>query len=257
MKRIALLTLALLAFLPAPQPATAGETVELGDVVKALEDPFKTTAKAPAAIVDFQADFVQESHIASLDRLQQGRGRVAVKFDRSRAERVALTRFRWEYDQPTPQEIVSNGHTIWVYLPESQQVIQTDIDLSAETRPDDPLTFLTALGNLSRDFRISWAEPSQDAKGNYVLELRPRHPSAMIQRLLVVVRRDAVDATRRGKTGSIFPILSTTVFDPSENRTHIEFSNVRVNRGVPDTLFDFTPPAGVEVVRPTGQEKGF
>jgi len=258
MKRIVLLVLFLLAFLNAPQAVSAKDDAGLNDVINTLEDPFKAKGKAPSAIADFQADFSQESRVASLDRVQRGGGRVTVKFDRARSDRPPRLLFRWEYQQPTVQEIVSNGQTLWVYLPENRQVIQSEIDNTGQPRPDDPLTFLTSLGNLSRDFLIAWATPNQDEQGNYILELRPRNPSAMLQKLLVVVARDAVvEVTRRGKPGSTFPILSTTVYDPSENSTRIGFSGVKVNRRMPDSFFDFVPPAGVEVVRPTGEGLSF
>jgi outer membrane lipoprotein carrier protein len=253
-----LLVLVLLAFLPVPQTASAAADASLNDVIKALDEPFKANSAAPSAIADFQADFFQESRVASLDRIQKGRGRVAVKFSRSRSEKAVPPLFRWEYDEPTRQEIISNGKTMWVYVPENHQVIQSDIDTSSQPRGDDPLAFLTGLGNLSRDFQIGWADPDRDGEGNPVLELRPRQPSAILQKLLVVVSRDAVaELTRRGKPGSKFPILATTVYDPSENSTRIEFSGVRVNRKMPDSFFNFTPPKGVEVVRPSGEGLGF
>ena len=258
MNLIASLVLALLVFFPVPQTVAAEKEPSLSDVIKTLEEPFKVNAAAPAAIVDFQADFFQESRVASLDRVQKGNGRLTVKFDRSRSDRPSPPLFRWEYEQPTRQEIVSNGKTIWVYVTENQQVIQSDIEASAQPRGDDPLAFLTGLGNLSRDFQITWATPNRDGQDNPVLELRPRQPSALLQKLLVVVSRDAVaELARRGKPGNKFPILSTTVYDPSENSTRIEFSGVRINRRMPDSFFNFVPPAGVEIVRPNGQGMGF
>ena len=254
MNRIILLVLVLLVIFPVPQTISAKEDVGLNDVLKALEGPFKANGATQSTISDFQADFSQESRVASLDRVQKGQGRVTVKFDRTRSDVASRTLFRWEYDQPTRQEIVSNGKTMWVYVPENHQVIQSDIEASVQPRGDDPLAFLTGLGNLSRDFQIALASPNHDGQGNPVLELRPRQPSAMLQKLLVVVAKDAVaEATRRGKPGSTFPILSTTVYDPSDNSTRIEFSGVRVNRRLPNSFFDFVPPKGVEVVRPTGQ----
>ena len=258
MHRNVLQGLLLLIVLLFPLPAMAQTEIELGDVIKTLEEPFKDKASAPSAIADFQADFFQESRVASLDRTQKGSGRVTVKFDRSRSDRPAPPMFRWEYEQPVRQEIVSNGKTIWVYVPENNQVIQTDIDAAAQPRGDDPMAFLTGLGNLSRDFQITWASPNRDGQGNPVLELQPRQSSAMLQKLLVVVSRDAVaERSRRGKPGSIFPIISTTVYDPSDNSTRIEFSGVRVNRKTPDSFFKFDIPKGVEVVRPNGQGMGF
>lgn len=257
MKRMFVLALCL--FLSVPTLALArGESIGMSQVIRAIEDPFKADAPADIAIGDFEADFFQESRIASLDRVQRGRGRVMVKFDHTRGDRVPKALFRWEYDQPTTQEIVSDGRTIWVYLPDNRQVIQSDIELAAQSRPDDPVTFLTGLGNLSRDFLIGWAEPNQDIEGNYVLELRPRRVSPMIQRLLLVVNRDSVIPTGRPATfGDVFPLLSSTVFDPSGNTTIIEFSGARVNRGIPDSLFRFMPPAGVEVIRPSGNGMGY
>jgi outer membrane lipoprotein carrier protein len=80
----------------------------------------------------------------------------------------------------------------------------------------------------------------------------------MMQQMQIVVDRDAVLAyTRNGVTGNILPILASTVTDPNGNRTTIEFSNVRVNRGLSSSRFRFILPAGVEVLRPTGSEMGF
>jgi outer membrane lipoprotein carrier protein len=161
------------------------------------------------------------------------------------------------------------------------------------------MTFLTGLGNLSRDFNINWAVPNYDVEGNHVLELRPKRVSSLINRMLIVVDRYAVEAylnpdqdedqdassipslpptpevpTPRSSQlpggfnndpfsdagrlrGPLFPILSTTVYDPNGNSTTIEFSDLRVNFGVSEMSFNFIKPAGVQVVRPTGQEMGF
>jgi outer membrane lipoprotein carrier protein len=260
MKKTAVFGLILLFLLPAPVLARTGAAVDLSDVIKTLETPFKVDAVreskgGKSAIADFQADFLQESLIASLDRAQRGKGTVSVKFPGNRAD-VQLTMFRWEYEQPAPQEIVSDGKTMWVYLPENGQVIISDIESSDRSGSSDPVAFLTGLGNLSRDFLIDWASPDKDAEGNYVLEMRPRQPSAMIQRMRIVVDRGAV---LRKDAGSrpVFPMLSTTVYDPNENRTTIEFRNVRVNRGLPDSFFRFIPPEGVEVLRPGESGMGF
>ena len=250
MKRLILLTLAML--LTAAQAFGA----DLDNVVRALEAPFQSGA-GPGAIADFQADFFQESRLASLDRAQRGRGTVAVKFDRVQKDETPVARFRWDYTQPTDQEIVSDGKTLWVYIPENRQVIESDIEFTAQASPDSPVTFLTGLGNLSRDFNITWGEPNRDREGNWILDLRPRRPSQMIQRMQIVVDRNVVSPGAAGKDRDAFPIRSTRVIDPMDNITHIEFANVRVNRGIPDNRFRFHVPAGVEVIRPTGEQMGF
>jgi len=165
--------------------------------------------------------------------------------------------FHWQYDPPTRQELVSNGKMLWVYLPENNQVIQSDLETVSPARENDPMTFLTGLGNLSRDFQISYAVPNQDAAGNYVLDLRPRRSSAVLNRMVIVVDRTAAEAIAAKSGALVFPILSTTVYDPNGNSTTIEFSDLRVNRGISAGQFNFIMPPGVEVVRPTGKGMGF
>jgi len=237
-------------------------TVGLRDVIDALEEPFRKKR-----IKDYTADFFQESRIASLDRLQRASGEVKVLFDYRSGYRddVPTVMFHWQYQQPTRQELVSDGKTMWVYLPENNQVIQSDIEMVSQARQNDPMTFLTGLGNLSRDFQISYAQPNQDVAGNYVLDLRPRRTTALINRMVIVVDRCAAIIKARERTQraeypaaeGVFPILSTTVYDPNGNSTTIEFSGLRVNRGISAGQFNFIMPPGVEVVRPTGKEMGF
>jgi len=267
--------------------------IALSDVIDTLETPFQPGTAAEYRIFDYSADFFQESRIASLDRLQRANGSIEVAFD-YRPGRIGRTvptvKFHWQYNSPSTQKIVSNGETMWVYLPENSQVIQSDIEQLNKTEQNDPMAFLTGLGNLSRDFAVNWAVPNQDLDSNYVLEMTPHRTSSLINKLVIVVDRYAVESYQnRGKevpfgdpaiappsrenyasgenfalpgddqeSGALwFPILSTAVYDPNGNSTIIQFSNLRVNYGIPDTTFDFTIPAGAQVVRPTGKEMGF
>ena len=267
--------------------------VELSDVINTLETPFQPGTDDKYRIFDYSADFYQESKITSLDRLQQANGRVEVAFDYRHGrigQSVPTVKFHWQYVSPSNQEIVSNGEAMWVYLPENNQVIQSDIAQMSNTEQNDPMAFLTGLGNLSRDFAIDWADPNQDLDGNYVLEMTPRRTSSLINKLIIVVDRYAVESyLNRGKkepfgdpaiappsrenyasgqnfalpgddreSGALwFPILSTMVYDPNGNSTLIEFKNLRLNYGPPEKTFEFTLPEGVQVVRPTGKEAGF
>lgn len=243
--------------------ASNASAIGLSDVIKTLETPFKSTATkdrgtATSGIYDFQADFFQESQIASLDRVQRGRGEVSFKFQRVRIADAPLAMFRWEYREPTIQEIVSDGRTMWVYQPDNRQVIESDISQISRHQSDNPVTFLSGLGNLSRDFNIRWGAPNTDREGNYILDLQPRRVSQLIHTLQIVVDRDAVrDYVDSNRTGEIFPILATTVNDPNGNRTTIEFHAIRVNRNLSERFFHFNRPAGVEVVRPTQEQFGY
>ncbi len=183
--------------------------ISLGDVIRTLETPFQAGDDdgSDYRIDNYSANFFQESKIASLDRRQRATGRVEVAFDYKEEQygraTVPTVKFRWEYEQPTTQEIVSDGETMWVYLPENNQVIQSNIEMVNKADKHDPMTFLTGLGNLSRDFTISWAMPNQDIDGNYVLELKPIRISSLINKLIIVVDRYAVEAYRNRGTAKI------------------------------------------------------
>jgi outer membrane lipoprotein carrier protein len=233
---------------PSAPPAVAAT---LADVVRVLERPFQAATPAGGRVEDYRADFTQEARIASLDRTQQARGRVSVRFDYRRAAPEPIVMFHWEYSEPSRQELICDGKTLWVYLPENNQVIQSELD-AMPSGENNPMTFLTGLGNLSRDFQVSFAEPARDSADNYVLELRPRRATPLLERMRIVVRRAAVETP--GGSVLQFPILSTAVFDPSGNSTLIVFDKVRINQRIPADQFSFIPPAGAEVVRPTGQQ---
>ncbi len=237
--------------------------VSLNDVLETVQKPFKSNViKArgtdKSGIFDFQGDFFQQSRIAAINRVQRGNGIVSFRFEYQGGNRVPRAMFRWEYQEPSQQEVVSNSKTMWVYLPENRQVIVTDIEPVARQQVDNPMTFLTGLGNLSRDFMVRWALPDYDRYGNPILELKPRRVSSLIRSLQSVVDPRAVeDYIENHQVGNVFPILATTVVDPAGNSTTIEFTHVAFNGGLLPGFFNFSIPAGVEVVRPTGSEMGF
>ncbi|MEJ2199866.1 MAG: outer membrane lipoprotein carrier protein LolA [Desulfuromonadaceae bacterium] len=246
----------LLGCLLGVSPAAA-ETVTLEQVVGALEGPFQAQASAAVAIHDFAAGVSQRSTIQSLDRIQRAEGRVQVRFEGQTGEASARVLFRWEYTEPTAQEFVSDGVSLFAYVPENRQVIQSDVQTQSAVGSDNPIAFLTGLGHLSRDFQVAWAEPQEDAEGNFILELSPRRPSPLLERLVVVVNRDAVvPAASQVASGSSFPLRSTTILDPNGNTTVIEFRDVQVNSGIPDAVFHFDVPAGVQVIRPDAADLG-
>ena len=244
MKRYLLLGLLLVLL---PWPAAAGETSpDLSTVIRSLEAPFAARAAGPGAIDNFQAGFIQTSRIVSLDREQKGGGKVTVRLARPGADNFPA--FRWEYEKPSPQEIISDGHTLWVYLPENQQVIESKLDRSSLNKAGNPLLFLAELGDLSKVFTISWADPKEDGAGNYLLKLVPKEPSPLLQSLQIAVRRQALPQFAPAGKKRIFPILATTVVDAGGNSTRIEFDDIRMNLKLPGDFFHFRIPKGVEVL---------
>lgn len=249
-----LAVLLLLLFIPVISIAAE---VKLSSVVAALETPFKAGTKSDNQIHDFTAEFLQQSQIASIGRTQHGSGTVSFSFAPAEADNITLAKFRWKYLTPSIQEIISDGQTMWVYIPENRQVIASDLGQINKESGQNPITFLSGLGNLSKDFLVEWGTPQLDAEGNYYLQLKPRVESQFIQQIDIVVSKNTVDEwLKHRKTGKIFPIISTLVTDPNGNKTAIEFKNIKVNQQLNDNLFNFERPEGVELVMP-GSQIGF
>ena len=241
----------LLLFLPVVSGATE---VDLNDVVDALETPFKGDTNSAEQIHDFSAKFFQESLIASIGRSQRGEGTVQFKFDAAATQETPLAKFFWKYSKPSIQEIISDGQTMWVYVPENRQVIASDISQINSQQGENPVTFLSGLGNLSRDFSIHWGSPQKTEAGGYRLLLEPLKESQLIHQIEIIVSENAVKIwLKKHKTGDIFPLLSTLVTDANGNRTAIDFQDVTVNQKLTDQIFSFEIPAGVELVDPVEQ----
>jgi len=227
-----LLLLFALPLSAAPAPAS------LKDVITALE-------KGYAGLQDVQADFSQKTSIAAINREQKGSGEVLLKRPAS-----ATAMFRFNYSRPK-QQIISNGRQVWFYTPESKQVMVNSVAGMFAGGNSIALSYLTGLGHVSRDFNVTFAAKTQDKNGNFQLELTPKNASPVLARLELTISAEAVKQLQgSGEVKNIFPVVSSTVHDAGGNRTRIDYSRVRVNRGIADRYFNFKIPAGVEVIKP-------
>ena len=232
---IRFLTVMAALLLTAHQSVAAGATPK--DVVAALEKGYRS-------ISDLQAEITQLTTIASMNREERGAGELFLKKSSGRAM------FRFNYSKPH-QQIISNGTTIWYYQPDNKQVMVSSAKALYEGGSAIALNYLTGIGQLSSDFTAGFAHGEKDKKGNYILELVPRKSNPSLARLQLTVAAEAVDEyLKSGSVRDPFPILSSVVFDQSGNRIRIDFSRVRINRGIGSDRFTFKVPAGVEVIKP-------
>ena len=239
MKKIirALISLLILTLISAPVLAVEKLTA-LKDVVSALE-------KGYASLQDVQADFTQRTIIAGINREQRGSGELLLKKPAS-----ATAMFRFNYLKPK-QQIVSNGKQVWFYLPENRQVMVSSVTDMFKGGNSIALNYLTGLGHVSQDFNVSFATEPQDKNGNYQLELLPKSPSAVLAKLQLTVSAAAVEHfLRDGRVQDIFPVLASVIHDAGGNQTRIEYSRVRVNKGLANSRFSFKIPPGVEIIKP-------
>ena len=165
--RWAVTTLTLLAVLWLAGSAAA-QTLE--EVVAGLESTY-------GRITDLKADFTQISNNKSLGQDIKAEGTVLLKKG---------GKMRWDYKSPSPQQIVSDGTSLWVYTPELNQVNKGD---APKALAGPAGSFLAGLGRVREEFTVRFLNPAAktDGAGRYALDLTPKNPSPFLTRLVLAV----------------------------------------------------------------------
>jgi outer membrane lipoprotein carrier protein len=98
------------------------------------------------------------------------------------------------------------------------------------------IKFLSGLGKLKDDFTITYAEPrALDKKGNYLLVLTPLEKIPSLNPFQITIDK------------STFLILQVSFEDTMGNSTIVKFSNISINTGLSEKIFQFKPPEGVSI----------
>ena len=192
-----------------------------------LEEAVSALEQAQRRVTDLKAPFRQTSYNKTLNQTLEARGTLYLK---------KPGRLRWEYQTPTPQEIVSDGAKLWIYTPELKQV---NVTAAPQALAGPAGSFLQGLGQVREHFQARFLNPAQptDAEGLVVLDLAPKRPQPLLGRLIV-----SVDP----KT---WLVRQAVVHDELGNTVTVRFGETVVNSGVPDALFVFVPPPGAAVVQ--------
>jgi outer membrane lipoprotein carrier protein len=182
---------------------------------------------ACSQVRDLWARFHQTATNRSLGQVREASGLFLVK---------RPGKMRWEYQKPEPRLFVSDGKTLWAYSPNDKQVVVQDLGEAFASRA--PLSFLAGDCQLRRDFAVAPLENAgtRASPNTKVLDLRPLRETAGISRVLLEVNLQS------------YLVEKTTLFDAAGNTTVIALTDIKLNTGLADQQFHFTPPPGVTVV---------
>jgi outer membrane lipoprotein carrier protein len=204
---------------PAPAPRPGQPAPSLDEVVKQVEAAY-------GKLNDLKAEFDQTAFNKSLNQSIPAQGTVYLKKG---------GKLRWEYADPTPQQIVSDGKTLWIYTPALSQV---NVGPAPEALAGPAGSFLTGLGKVREHFGVRFLNPAEprDKDGNVVLDLTPKQPLPTMTRLILSLDPRSWDVRR------------AVVYDQFENTVTMQFRKTTVNTGLADSLFTFVAPKGVATV---------
>lgn len=136
-------------------------------------------------------------------------------------------KFRWNYQKPFAQEIVSNAGKVWFYDADLEQVTIKQLDDSLGSTPALLLT-----GQVDIDQKFVLEEQGSDDDLNWV-RLSPKNEESGFKYILI--------GLDHGQLGGM------ELSDNFGQLTRIYFSNIKLNPVLQDSLFDFKPPKGVDV----------
>ncbi|MBK8230564.1 MAG: outer membrane lipoprotein carrier protein LolA [Candidatus Eisenbacteria bacterium] len=192
---------------PAAAGESAGETL-----LRAVSGPF-------LALDTFQAGFEQTQHWVGMDEPAVSKGTLYLK-------RPNL--FRIEYTEPKGHLQLSDGKTVWTYIPENGEVLKTILPegqggdllrrILLESRPEAEVATAEVVG---RPCKVLSLIPAEDLGLSRVRLWTPNGSNA---------------------------ILQYEIEDGSGNRSLFRLDHTRQNPTLKETLFEFTPPTGVPVI---------
>jgi len=192
----------------------------LGASAKSLLEELRRTYESTR---DLSGRFVQTSQLAAagMDRVVGGK----VLFKKG-------GKMRWTYEGDDPQEIVSDGKTLWIYQVRDRTVVKKDL---AGLPPSSRLALdlLSGFAGVTEAFDVK-------ACGEACLELRPRETRPELTRVILQLEPKARE------------VRSVTTEDSLGNRTRVDLKDLKWNTGVKDDAFNFKAPRGVEVLEAPG-----
>jgi len=136
-------------------------------------------------------------------------------------------KFRWNYQKPFQQEIVSNSGKVWFYDTDLAQVTVKKVDESLGTSPalllsgDIPLEKNYTMEGQGSEGAMQW------------IKLVPKSQDSSFKYVLIGMEKGT--------------LAGMELSDNFGQLTRIYFSNVIVNAPLKSTLFEFKPPKGADV----------
>ena len=190
----------------------------------AQADPLETLREFTRNAKTGRANFSQT--VSAPDGLKKKSSSGSFEFSRP-------DRFRFSYTKPFEQQIVADGHKVWLYDQDLNQVTVRPMSQALGATPAS----LLAGGAMDKDFELVNA-PVKDAPAKDDLDwvqARPRQKEgATVQTLRIGFRGKALAALE--------------IVDAFGQRSLLQFSAVELNPRLPDDTFRFVPPKGADVI---------
>ncbi len=187
-------------------------------VIEKIENKYKK-------INDYYASFRQEQTVTALDKVQTNVGELWIK---------KPGKVRWNYNVPKNEQIISDGSYLWYYYVEEKYAIKRDLkELGSDT---NLLSILSDLNNLKKIYNINISKTTIEANRYYLVELIPvDSEDDSVNKQILAVNMDSLIIERM------------YIYDAFGNKSTIKFSDIKINKGIKNAVFEFKAPKDVDV----------
>jgi outer membrane lipoprotein-sorting protein len=176
-------------------------------------DSWDTIRKTARDITSIEAEFVQKKNMEILSKPLVSTGRLYFQVPRS---------LRWEYATPVKSTLLMHGGRVTRYIKKGDRLIK---DSSAGLQ-----SMQIVLSEI-----IQWMKGSFDANPGFRPELKPGRIIVLTPKeksISEIIQRIELKLSRVPGV-----IQTVTIYESRKSYTVIEFSQVRINRALPDSLF--------------------
>lgn len=192
--------------------ASMAVSVAHADGVSSLKDFFLNTQS-------MRADFKQEVVDKQGRKVQKVEGTMQLQ---------RPNKFRWDYQKPYEQQIISDGKQVFLYDVDLQQVTVREL---SKTLGSSPAAMLAGGEAVEKSFTLKNAVRKDDL--TWVLAL-PKDKESGFDRVLL--------GFKEGQ------LKKMELYDSFSHVTHIAFNQIERNPALTTQTFLFTTPKGVDVV---------
>jgi len=136
-------------------------------------------------------------------------------------------KFRWDYQKPFQQQIISTSGKVWFYDTDLEQVATKKLDESVGSTPA-----LLLSGDVSLEDNYTMEQQGSDGDMQWV-KLLPKNDESSFKYLLIGLEKGILSGMELN--------------DNFGQLTRIYFSNVKLNPFIKPALFEFQAPKGADV----------
>ena len=169
----------------------------------------------------FSAEFKQTSILTALEISETASGKAWFSHP---------GKMKWQYLEPERHDIITNGHTLWIFRPDENQVMIGDAAPFFQSGAGG--AFLSDISQIRDNFSVSMTETTDQW---VALQLDAPPENTEVQSIRIQVSR------------TDFQIQTVTTVNTAKDITRFELSNIQF-QDMPDNWFEFAVPLGTHII---------